>query len=70
MQRKNLRFGEGFRVALANARGQAAEMVIAPGDSDSFVGRHAPTITCHWLPAPSARYIDDLGLTSNSRLER
>jgi mannose-6-phosphate isomerase-like protein (cupin superfamily) len=34
MKRKQLRFGKGFRVALANARAQAAEMVIAPGDAE------------------------------------
>lgn len=34
MQRKHLRFGRGFRVALGNSRSQAAEMVIAPGDSE------------------------------------
>jgi mannose-6-phosphate isomerase-like protein (cupin superfamily) len=34
MQRKHLRFGKGFRVALGNERSQAAEMVIAPGDSE------------------------------------
>jgi mannose-6-phosphate isomerase-like protein (cupin superfamily) len=34
MQRRHLRFGEGFRVALGNARSQAAEMVLAPGDSE------------------------------------
>jgi mannose-6-phosphate isomerase-like protein (cupin superfamily) len=34
MQRKHLRFGKGFRVALGNARSQAAEMIIAPGDSE------------------------------------
>jgi len=34
MQRKQLRFGKGFRVALGNARSQAAEMVIAPGDGE------------------------------------
>jgi mannose-6-phosphate isomerase-like protein (cupin superfamily) len=31
---KHLRFGKGFSVALSNARGQAATMVIAPGDSE------------------------------------
>jgi hypothetical protein len=30
MKRKTLRFGKGFRVALANRRTQAAEMVIEP----------------------------------------
>src|SRR5204862_4477770 len=34
MKRKHLRFGEGFRVALANRRAQAAEMVLAAGASE------------------------------------
>ena len=34
MKHKLLRFGEGFRVALTNLRAQAAEMVLAPGDSE------------------------------------
>jgi mannose-6-phosphate isomerase-like protein (cupin superfamily) len=34
MKRARLRFGKGFRVAFGNARAQAAEMVIAPGDSE------------------------------------
>ena len=34
MQHKKLRFGNDFKVAFANAHGQAAEMVIAPGDSE------------------------------------
>ena len=34
MKRKHLRFGEGFRVAIGNARSQAAEMVIPPGDAE------------------------------------
>jgi mannose-6-phosphate isomerase-like protein (cupin superfamily) len=34
MQRKHLRFGKGFRVALGNARAQAAEMVIPPGEAE------------------------------------
>ena len=34
MQHKKLRFDDGFRVAFGNARGQAAEMVIRPGDSE------------------------------------
>ena len=34
MKRKHLRFGKGFRVAFGNSRAQAAEMVIAPGDSE------------------------------------
>src|SRR5579862_4860843 len=34
MKRRRLRFAKGFRVALANRRSQAAEMVIPPGDSE------------------------------------
>lgn len=31
---RHLRFGTGFRVAMKNARAEAAEMVIAPGDAE------------------------------------
>lgn len=34
MRHKSLRFGKGFRVAFDVRRVQAAEMVIAPGDSE------------------------------------
>ena len=34
MQRKKLGFGEGFRVAFRNRLGQAAEMVLAPGEAE------------------------------------
>ena len=34
MKRKNLRFGRGFRVAIGNARSQAAEMVLPPGKAE------------------------------------
>jgi mannose-6-phosphate isomerase-like protein (cupin superfamily) len=34
MKRKQLRFGRGFRVAIGNARSQAAEMIIPPGDAE------------------------------------
>ena len=34
MPHKHLRFGRGFQVALSNARGQVATMVIAPGGSE------------------------------------
>lgn len=34
MQSKHLRFGKGFRPAFAVGKVQAAEMVIAPGDSE------------------------------------
>jgi len=41
MKRRHLRFGNGFRVALANARAQVAEMVLAPGDGEGDSGnRH------------------------------
>lgn len=34
MKRKHLRFGKGFRVHFGNRRGNAAEMVIPPGESE------------------------------------
>lgn len=34
MARKQLRFGSGFSVALANRHGQAATMVLGPGDCE------------------------------------
>jgi mannose-6-phosphate isomerase-like protein (cupin superfamily) len=34
MQRKQLRFGRGFKVAITNRRAQAAQMTIAPGDKE------------------------------------
>ena len=37
MHSKSLRFGEGFRVAFSVRKAQAAEMVIAPGDSEGDV---------------------------------
>ena len=41
MRRKQLRFGKGFRVAIANRRAEAAEMVIAPGDAEGdSLNRH------------------------------
>jgi mannose-6-phosphate isomerase-like protein (cupin superfamily) len=41
MKRKNLRFGQGFRVVLGNRRSQAAEMVLKPGKSEGDSGnRH------------------------------
>jgi len=38
MRRTSLRFGKGFKVALGNARSQAATMVIAPGDAEGHAG--------------------------------
>src|SRR3569623_1669717 len=44
MRRKHLRFGKGLRVALGNARSQAAEMVSAPGDAEGDAhNRHRGT---------------------------
>ena len=34
MKRAHLRFGKGFRVAIGNARSQAAEMALPPGDAE------------------------------------
>jgi mannose-6-phosphate isomerase-like protein (cupin superfamily) len=41
MKKKQLKFTKGFRVAVGNARAQAAEMVIPPGDAEgSWHNRH------------------------------
>jgi mannose-6-phosphate isomerase-like protein (cupin superfamily) len=41
MQKTTLRFGRGFKVSLANRRGQAATMTIAPGETEGGPGnRH------------------------------
>jgi mannose-6-phosphate isomerase-like protein (cupin superfamily) len=34
MQHKRLRFGQGFRVVLSDERSQAAEMTLAPGETE------------------------------------
>jgi mannose-6-phosphate isomerase-like protein (cupin superfamily) len=34
VKHKSLRFGQSFRVAIGNHRSQAAEMTLAPGDSE------------------------------------
>lgn len=34
MKRKHLRFGQGFKVALGNDRSQAAQMTLAPGETE------------------------------------
>lgn len=34
MKRKQLRFGKGFQLVLGNARSQAGQMVIAPGETE------------------------------------
>jgi mannose-6-phosphate isomerase-like protein (cupin superfamily) len=34
MKRKQVRFGKGFKVLIGNKRAQAAQMTIAPGDSE------------------------------------
>ena len=42
MKRKTLRFGKGFNVVLGNDCSQAAQMVIAPGESEgNSENRHA-----------------------------
>ncbi|MBV8229454.1 MAG: hypothetical protein JO329_05660 [Planctomycetaceae bacterium] len=34
MQHKHLQFGQGFRVVLGDERSQAAQMTLAPGDTE------------------------------------
>lgn len=44
VKRKTLRFGKGFRIALANRRAQVAEMVIEAGDAEGGpTNRHRGT---------------------------
>lgn len=41
MKRTRLRFGKGFHVVLGNARSQAAQMVLPPGDAEGHAhNRH------------------------------
>jgi mannose-6-phosphate isomerase-like protein (cupin superfamily) len=42
MKRKHLRFGKGFRVVFGNHRGNAAEMVIPPGESEGDARNRHP----------------------------
>jgi mannose-6-phosphate isomerase-like protein (cupin superfamily) len=60
MKRKQLRFGKGFKVILANARSQAAQMVIAPGDAEGGPGnRHRGAD--QWLYVMSGRGVAKVG---------
>jgi mannose-6-phosphate isomerase-like protein (cupin superfamily) len=62
MPRKHLRFGKGFRVALSNSRGQAATMVLAPGDAEG--GRdNAHRGADQWLYVLSGSGVATLGRT-------
>ena len=60
MKRKQLRFGEGFKVIGGNRRSQAAQMVIAPGDAEGGSGnRHRGAD--QWLYVVSGRGIAKMG---------
>lgn len=64
MQRKALRFGKGFRIALGNRRSQAAEMVLPPGDAEGDAGnRHRGAD--QWLYVVSGRGV---GIVNGCRL--
>jgi mannose-6-phosphate isomerase-like protein (cupin superfamily) len=67
-KRKQLRFGEGFKVICGNARSQVAQMVIAPGEAEGgpknrhrgadqwlyvFAGKGVAKIGKRRLPLPS-----------------
>lgn len=54
MKRKHLRFGRGFRVATGNRRSQAAEMVIAPGQTEGD-GANRHRGADQWLYVVSGR---------------
>lgn len=60
MKRKQLRFGQGFKVILGNARSQAAEMVIAPGDAEGGP-RNRHRGADQWLYVVSGRGIAKTG---------
>ena len=60
MPATHLRFGKGFSVALRNARGQAATMVIAPGDCEGGPdNRHRGAD--QWMYVLSGRGVARLG---------
>ena len=60
IKRKQLRFGHGFKVISGNARSQAAQMVIAPGDAEGGPGnRHRGTD--QWLFVVSGRGVAKIG---------
>jgi mannose-6-phosphate isomerase-like protein (cupin superfamily) len=60
VKRTQLRFGEGFRVALRNRRAQAAEMVLPPGESEGDTGnRHRGAD--QWLYVVAGRGVARLG---------
>lgn len=56
MQLEHLRFGKGFRVAARNARSQAAQMVIAPGEKEG-AGDNRHRGADQWLFVVSGRGI-------------
>lgn len=54
VKRKHIRFGKGFKVLLGNQRAQAAQMTIAPGDSEGGpTNRHRGAD--QWLYVASGR---------------
>ncbi len=60
MQKKTLQFGKGFKVVLGNQRVQAAQMVIAPGDSEGGpANRHRGAD--QWLFVVSGRGVAIVG---------
>ena len=65
MPKKHLRFGQGFHVALSNARGQAATMVLPPGDSEGGPdNRHRGAD--QWLFVLAGSGVATLGRTRHS----
>ena len=54
MKRRQVRFGKGFKVLVGNARAQAAQMTISPGDSEGGpTNRHRGAD--QWLYVASGR---------------
>lgn len=54
LKHKQLQFGRGFKVVCGNTRSQAAQMVIAPGDSEGGP-RNRHRATDQWLYVVSGR---------------
>jgi mannose-6-phosphate isomerase-like protein (cupin superfamily) len=60
VKRKQLRFGKGFNVIFGNARSQAAQMVILPGDAEGgATNRHRGAD--QWLYVVSGRGVAKIG---------
>ena len=71
MKRKQLKIGEGFRVAIGNERSQAAEMVIPPGDAEGDPeNRHDGADQWLFVVAGTGRASGCIAVKRNAPLQR